>query len=478
MTTRASLRFCFPALAAASLAALALPACAPDADERLSSSQDPLFLEGLTWPLGEVPVCYPATTTARADFATFAPRVRNAVENSWQRVARLHFSGWGTCGSDTRATVVVNFIDTATANSGVGWNANGSVQVNLGVQRADFDAASIHEFGHVLGFGHEMRRPDFVDLVGTGCAETDGIGNTLGTDADPQSIMAATGYCQNNTQLSAWDVIGVQRAYGRKPGGSIVGLGGRCVNIEGASSASGARLVAYPCTGGSNDVWSYWSGSRQLSAAVAGVLRCAKVNGTVSSWASTPLVSAICDSLSSQKYSFTGVRWRGIGNMCVVATSASVGATLQLQPCGSRPATERWDVMNGDDRARLSGTSLCVSVPGGAATLGNPLTLEACRIPASTPEKLGFSPRTGLVRFQNLCASVMGGKPTAGSAIALWDGCASAPFLDHSLFHLSGPIKQQAQCLDLLGGRSYDGAPLGVYPCVAGAPNEEWEFYW
>jgi hypothetical protein len=90
----------------------------------------------------------------------------------------------------------------------------------LGSARSDFTASlAPHEFGHALGFGHEMRRPDFVDVPGSNCTENNGTGNTLNTPPDQNSIMASTGYCQNNNDISLWDAFGAQAAYGRRVNG-------------------------------------------------------------------------------------------------------------------------------------------------------------------------------------------------------------------------------------------------------------------
>jgi hypothetical protein len=325
-----------------------------------------------------------------------------------------------------------------------------------------------------------MRRPDFADDASGGCKEINATGNTLGTDPDRSSIMASTGYCQNNTRLSAWDIVGVQRAYGAKPRATIVGAGDRCVHVTGGATSEGASIAAWPCNAAKlfGAAWSYWPGSRQLTAPHGGI-RCAKVKGgAVSTTSMTPIVSGACATSSAQQFAFTNVQLRAIGEMCVAAKSATVGARLEIQPCGTTGARDRWDVMNGDERMRLAGTSLCVGIPNGAATLGNPLTLEACTIPAATRQKLFFAPNTGLIRFGALCASVLGGKPTPGSAVALWDGCDAQPRLLHSVFHLSGQIKAMGQCLSTSSDARVDGAIVGVRTCSATNVAQVWDFHW
>jgi hypothetical protein len=181
--------------------------------------QQPLNLLGAKWPGGQVPVCWDSATMQRADFATRSVQVRDLANNSWPTVANVEFTGWGPCPWNTAGMVVVRLNDSIYADAGgIGYSAVTPRIMNLGVNRGDFAGGLIpHEFGHILGFSHEMARPDFEDDTSGSCHEMNYPGgNTLFTPADRGSIMASTGYCQQNASLSPWDIMGVQNAYGRR----------------------------------------------------------------------------------------------------------------------------------------------------------------------------------------------------------------------------------------------------------------------
>lgn len=85
--------------------------------------------------------------------------------------------------------------------------------------RAQFQALILHEFGHVLGFGHEQDRPDGVG--GVACY-TDDFPNTVKIGPpDPTSIMGWS-YCDTALgQLSLEDIRGLRSVYGPRPTSNV-----------------------------------------------------------------------------------------------------------------------------------------------------------------------------------------------------------------------------------------------------------------
>jgi hypothetical protein len=276
----------------------------------------------------------------------------------------------------------------------------------------------VHEFGHALGFHHEWQRPDWtLSRCGDGVVN----GNTLGTQPDPGSIMQYCVAAGTTGLLTPWDIIGMQKVYGRKYRGSLVGYRGQCANIQGGLTQSGTPIIACPCRGQWNDTWFRMSGSTFEQLQTPANSRCLNVSGGT---APNPLISWDCQNVENERFTTIGVEWRGMGNMCVQA----VGTALQLQACNGSSA-QKWDFFHPvgglrNDQIRKNGTNTCVSSVTTSGALGEALTLVTC---SSSSTKQRFTmPGSGLVELSNntgLCANVSGGNPVAGSAIILWDGC-------------------------------------------------------
>ena len=382
--------------------AILISGCGGDIDEwNVGSAQESLFLTGDKWEDGVVPVCWSAASQARSDFATLSPQVRDIVDSSWPAVADVEFTGWGGCPSSTNGMVLVNLNSSTQANATIGFKGNVTHTVNLGVNRGDFFGGLVpHEFGHILGFAHEMARSDFDDDSSGGCQQDNDGGDTLGTPADRQSIMASTGYCQSNPLLSRWDLVGSRNAYGTRadnviPAGSTLYARKRATgDIYRRSGASwvrigspGGQFVAvgstlYGLSADNSEVHRY-SGSGTtwtlIGSAAKELLRCGaslcavseddgslqRYNGSGTSWTQIGGQAAVYASTSTkiyrlnlnrtaiQEYSGTGTTWTQVGGAAsfLFATTTSVFATDPLTRQISRYAgSGSWTIVGGPGR--------------------------------------------------------------------------------------------------------------------------------
>ncbi|MFL9917988.1 M12 family metallopeptidase [Paraburkholderia fungorum] len=160
------------------------------------------------WPHGIVEVCWENGDDTNRDARLTA---ESAVENSWQRVAKITFRGWKSCVTGFQGIRIRIIDDGGNPTSLIGTRldkiSNG-MQLNLTFKRwyPDICGARVdecikvetmHEFGHALGLIHENIRSDAPQKCkdrynADGRDIPPGDADTKGTDYDPDSIM---NYC-------------------------------------------------------------------------------------------------------------------------------------------------------------------------------------------------------------------------------------------------------------------------------------------
>lgn len=185
--------------------------------------------DGVRWSDTNIPVCWEEMKRTHAQERDL---VRKSVTWTWEKESAVRFTGWRKCVDDSPG-VRIAFETKFPQTRGRGRELDGrpagmilpslwslaALSINL--------KAPVHEFGHVLGFGHEYARTDAPDLERCSAKGADGAPYTETdqhlTPFDVDSIMVACvteatrQFSIGTPTLSAADIFGLVGVYGSNP---------------------------------------------------------------------------------------------------------------------------------------------------------------------------------------------------------------------------------------------------------------------
>jgi len=507
---------------AVAMATTAAVGCAHDEGEAATAPTEgprsPLLGGGTLWPTSGgthvVPVCWETGLAndnsgnavnphTRSDWPTLSATVRDTMRSSWGRVANIEFVWFGDCPSNSSSGnagyLAINLgggNNASCASTHVGYSGSSSwtrMRLDPGCTNGvddywtDFKGQVMHETGHALGFEHEFDRSD--NPRNTGCTVADGnhVNNAstrYGTSFDVPSIMNYS-YDQGGPgcalprpyRLSAWDIIGVQNAYGRRTAGELVALSGGCLDIP-LPYVSDENLQVFSCNKGTNQAWrlkSFGSFFGQIynpaEHGYAGIHSGAGAGEHVA-------VGEYLSAGYNQSWQTDGYQIRGIGDTCLDVPSGVISAhqSIQIYECHGGN-NQLWKIYNDGTIRPVGDTGYCLDVPWGSAVSGNVLQLYPCHGGASQQFSVQDS---GEIRFQGLCLDVTYGTPSGGNPIQLYS-CKSAgdPSRVNQLWHLTTSMRSwndSGLCFEAQGGSSAEWTSIVQNPCN-GSARQQWDYY-
>jgi hypothetical protein len=236
--------------AAGILSLLLLCRCAIDAEDwgaltpldpalSLGRSQQALLVQSsMLWPDANFSVCWEDLRQSTAEHRGWA---QAAIEAAFETVSPVDFNGWQQCGAGGAEVVIHVGEDVLAARAQIGArspSAQPSVWLNFreqscgaacraphvgytgrawpSVWQGAIEVDAVHEFAHVLGFGHEMDRSD----TPAGCAPTNLSGFERMLPFGYWDLTSVNNYCNpaldNDARLSPLDVAGLQAFYGEQ----------------------------------------------------------------------------------------------------------------------------------------------------------------------------------------------------------------------------------------------------------------------
>jgi hypothetical protein len=465
------------------------------------------------WPGGIVRVCWqtqrstdgggnPVNPHTRADWAVLSNVVRDTMRNTWGRVANIEFTGFGDCTSNASTAlggwVAINLAlppcgnaaqCPQNGNTGIGYYASNWNGMRLnpdlnGATSDDFRAQVMHETGHALGFEHEFTRVD--NPRNSGCAydadPANIVGTTYGTPFDYPSIMNYS-YDWNCPpaksvprpfRLSAYDIVGVQAAYGLHSAGQLVAQSGGCMNIPMPYSPGGA-LQTYECQqNGANSIWQL----RANDSLISDPFYAAFIDVP---WAqSSPGVTLDTNNMNSPPsgnqiwHPRDGYQIKGIGETCLDIPNGNIanGQRVQIYTCHGG-WNQQWRAYADGTIRPASNSGYCLDVPGGWNSPGNVLQLWQCW--GGVNQQFRFD-NNGEIIFNvpgGNCLNVQTGTPSPGNAVQLYSCNGGA----NELWHLTMAIRgTNGLCVESQGSSSANHTPIIQNTCSS-APGQQWDYY-
>jgi GH25 family lysozyme M1 (1,4-beta-N-acetylmuramidase) len=256
----------------------------------------------------------------------------------------------------------------------------------------------------------------------------------------------------------------VAAAPNQGPAGPVrFGVGGKCLNDTGNSSADGTAVNIWTCNSSTSQQWTLAQDQTlRIHGKCLAVSGSAKTNGA-------KVALATCSGFASQVWTVgTGAQLiNGSAGLCLGGSAAGTnGAETWISACNGK-ANQKWTMPAGPVVSEVPG--ICLTDQGGSTTAGNPVVTGACG--GQSGQNWAVQP-DGTVRFAGGCLDIGGSNAVDlatcnGSAAQQWRITVAGGGQ-----WLQNP--QSGLCLTDPGDSVDNGTRLTVGSCTASDPGTVW----
>jgi hypothetical protein len=250
--------------------------------------------------------------------------------------------------------------------------------------------------------------------------------------------------------------------------GSLVGMGGKCLDVRGGSTSNGAPIQVWACNGLRQQAWTPRSTTGALLSmgtnSALDVVGFGTGNGTI-----LQLWSALGNANQAWYFAQSAIVANGGRVLDAVGASSANGTRMQLWD-DLDGANQRWvfDISTGQI---IGKDGKCLDVVGFGTANGTPVQFWTC---SSTPNQQWSWGSGGTIRgYGGKCLEAANGGTTNGTQVRMWDCNGSA----HQTWRVRGEVRSvmTGKCLDDPYSGTSNGTQVHMWDCHGGA-NQKWEY--
>ncbi len=244
----------------------------------------------------------------------------------------------------------------------------------------------------------------------------------------------------------------------------VSGIAGKCLDVNGGSSANGTAVQLYGCNHTAAQSWTpYSDGSLRALGKCLDATGAGTANGT-------KMELYGCNGTSGQVWQSYDGGYRNIASgRCLDDPGAATtdGTQLDIWDCGGG-ANQKWTLraLAGPVISGISGK--CLDDNAGSSANGARVDLWDCNNSAAQQ----WSSSNSTVQINGKCLDITGGVTTDGALVELWD-CTGGTNQVWNLVNNTLVNPASGKCLDDPGFNGANGTQLDIWDCNSGT-NQIW----